>query len=44
VWSGWVNSHSSNFFTWAHAHYEATVNSAGDITRLQDELDQQQKA
>ena len=44
VWSGWVDSHSSNFFTWAHAHYEAMVNTAGDITRLQDELDQQQKA
>jgi hypothetical protein len=44
VWSGWVNSHTSNFFTWARAQYEATVNSAGDITRLQDELDQQQKA
>jgi len=44
VWSGWFTSHTGNFFTWAGARFEATVNSARDITRLQDELDQQQSA
>ena len=44
VWSGWFTSHTRNFFTWAAAHFEATMNSARDITRLQHELDQQQGA
>jgi hypothetical protein len=44
VWSGWFTSHTRNFFTWADAHFEATMNSARDITRLQHELDQQQSA
>jgi hypothetical protein len=44
VWSGWFTSHTRNFFTWADAHFEATMNSARDITRLQRELDQQQSA
>jgi hypothetical protein len=44
VWSGWFASHTRNFFTWADAHFEATMNSARDITRLQHELDQQQNA
>lgn len=44
VWSGWFTSHRRNFFTWADAHFEATINSARDISRLQDELDQQQSA
>ena len=43
VWSGWVSSHTSNFFTWADAHFETMVNSAGDIVTLQNELNQQQK-
>jgi len=42
VWSHWVNSHSSNFFTWAVAHFEATVNSARDVAAMQSELNQQQ--
>jgi hypothetical protein len=42
VWSHWVNSHSSNFFTWAVAHFEATVNSAKDVAAMQSELTQQQ--
>jgi hypothetical protein len=42
VWSHWVNSHSSNFFTWAVAHFEATVNSANDVAAMQNELNQQQ--
>jgi hypothetical protein len=44
VWSGWFTSHARNFFTWAGAHFEATMNSARDITLLQHELDQQQSA
>ncbi len=43
VWSGWVSSHTSNFFTWADAHFETMVNSASDIVTLQNELNQQQK-
>jgi hypothetical protein len=42
VWSHWVNSHSSNFFTWAVAHFEATVNSAKDVAAMQSQLNQQQ--
>jgi hypothetical protein len=42
VWSGWVDSHSSSFYTWADAGYETSVNSASDVARLQDGLDQQQ--
>jgi hypothetical protein len=44
VWSGWFNSHTGNFTTWAHAHFEVTVNSASDIAGLQTELDQEQHA
>jgi hypothetical protein len=43
AWTGWINSHSSNFNTWVGAHFEATVNSASDIATLQNDLDQQQK-
>jgi hypothetical protein len=42
VWAHWVNSHSSNFFTWAVAHFVATVNSAKDVAAMQSELNQQQ--
>jgi hypothetical protein len=42
VWANWVNSHSSNFFTWAVAHFEATVNTTTDVAALQNELNQQQ--
>jgi hypothetical protein len=42
VWSHWVDSHSSNFFTWAVAHFEATVNSAKDVAAMQSQLSQQQ--
>ena len=44
VWSGWVSSHTSNFFTWADAHFETMVNSASDIVTLQNELNPQQSA
>ena len=44
VWSSWVNSHTSNFFTWAHAHFEPMLNAASDIATLQNELNQQQGA
>ena len=43
VWTGWVNSHTSNFFTWADARFEPMVNSASDIVTLQNELNQQQR-
>jgi hypothetical protein len=42
VWSGWFNSHTGNFTTWAHARFEVTVNSASDIDALQGELNQEQ--
>ena len=44
VWSGWFNSHTGNFTTWAHARFEVTVNSASDIDALQGELNQEQHA
>jgi hypothetical protein len=44
VWSGWISSHTGNFFTWADAHFEPTVNSASDIVALQNELNQEQRA
>jgi hypothetical protein len=44
VWSGWFNSHTGNFTTWAHARFEVTVNSASDIDALQGELNQEQQA
>ena len=44
VWTGWVNSHTSNFFTWADARFEPMVNSAGDIVTLQNELNREQRA
>jgi hypothetical protein len=43
VWSQWFNSHLFNFTTWARPHFEALVNSAGDITALQTELSQEQQ-
>jgi hypothetical protein len=42
VWSGWINSHTSNFITWIAAHFEATVNSASDIAGLQNDLNREQ--
>jgi hypothetical protein len=44
VWSGWFNSHTGNFTTWAHARFKVTVNSASDIDALQGELNQEQHA
>jgi hypothetical protein len=44
VWSGWISSHTGNFFTWADAHFEPTVNSARDIVTLQNQLNQEQRA
>ncbi len=44
VWSGWINSHTSNFTTWIDAHFEATVNSASDIASLQNDLNREQNA
>jgi hypothetical protein len=42
AWSGWVDSHSADFTTWADAGYETLVNSASDVAQLQGGLDQQQ--
>jgi hypothetical protein len=42
AWSGWVDSHSAAFYTWADAGYQTSVNSASDVAQLQDGLDQQQ--
>jgi hypothetical protein len=44
VWSGWFNSHTGNFTTWAHARFAVTVNSASDIAALQSDLNQEQHA
>jgi len=44
TWSDWFNSHTGNFTTWAHAHFEVTVNSASDIVALQSQLTQEQHA
>ena len=44
VWSGWFNSHTGNFTTWADAHFETMVNSASNIAALQTELNQEQRA
>jgi hypothetical protein len=44
TWSGWFNSHTGNFTTWARAHFEVFVNSASDISTLQSELTQEQHA
>jgi hypothetical protein len=43
VWSGWFNSHTGNFTTWADAHFETMVNSASNIAALQTELNQEQQ-
>ncbi len=43
VWSGWFNSHTGNFTTWADAHFETMVNSASNIAALQTELSHEQQ-
>jgi hypothetical protein len=43
VWSGWFNSHTGNFTTWADAHFETMVNSASDIAALQSDLNHEQQ-
>lgn len=44
VWSKWVNSHTSDFNTWASPAFTVTINTAGDIAALQDELSREQAA
>lgn len=44
VWSKWVNSHTSNFNTWASPAFTVTINTAGDIAAMQDELSKEQAA
>jgi hypothetical protein len=43
VWSNWVNSHPSGFFTWATPYFQIKVNNARDIATLQRDLDRQQR-
>ncbi len=38
VWARWINSHTSDFNTWASATFTVTVNTAGDIAALQNQL------
>jgi hypothetical protein len=42
TWSGWFNSHTSNFFLWVATQSEPTVNTASDIAALQTTLNQEQ--
>jgi hypothetical protein len=42
TWSGWFDSHTSNFTLWCNAKFVATVNSASDVANLQSILTQQE--
>jgi len=42
AWPRWVNSHVSDFTTWATATFKVTVNTAGDIAALHNELTAEQ--
>lgn len=42
AWARWVNSHNSDFNTWAAPRFKVTVNSAGDIATMQRELNNEQ--
>jgi hypothetical protein len=42
TWSNWVNSHKSNFTTWADPHFTIMVNTASDVSALQGELTSEQ--
>lgn len=42
VWPRWINSHTSDFSTWATATFKVTVNTAGDIAALHNELTAEQ--
>lgn len=42
TWSGWFDSHTSNFFLWVATQSEPTVNSANDIATLQSDLSNEQ--
>jgi hypothetical protein len=44
TWNLWFISHTGIFHTWAKPHFYASVNSAGDITALVSELDQEKAA
>jgi hypothetical protein len=44
VWTNWFDSHVGHFSTWARPHFEATVNSAADITNLESQLTQEQES
>jgi hypothetical protein len=42
VWPRWVNSHASDFNTWAAPTFTVTVNTASDIAALQSKLNAEQ--
>jgi hypothetical protein len=42
AWKGWVDSQTGTFSTWVETTFGATVNSASDVTALQNTLTQQQ--
>jgi hypothetical protein len=42
TWSGWFDSHTSNFFLWVATQSVPTVNSATDVQALQNTLNQEQ--
>ena len=42
TWSGWFDSHTSNFTLWVATQSEPTVNSSSDIATLQNALTQEQ--
>jgi hypothetical protein len=42
TWSGWFDSHTSNFTLWVATQSEPVVNSASDVAALQNDLKQEQ--
>jgi len=42
AWSRWVNSHTSDFNTWADPTFTVTVNTASDVAAMQSELNREQ--
>lgn len=42
TWSGWFDSHTSNFTLWVATQSEPVVNSASDVAALQNDLNSEQ--
>jgi hypothetical protein len=42
VWSNWFNGHNGNFFVYANAQFDPLVNTASDVTALQNEVTREQ--